>query len=80
MSEVVRRLNLTESYSIHEHLRDRDLYGQSPIDVDFINGDDNQSLSMTVTPPRRTADRNLPVPGRLRLQTGEPLGRDRSVR
>ena len=50
MTEVVRRLNLTVNYSIDERLRDKDLYGQAPIDVTFINDNDNQSLSMTITP------------------------------
>ena len=50
MTEVVRRLDLTVNYSIDERLRDKDLYGQVPIDVTFINDNDNQNLSLSVTP------------------------------
>lgn len=50
ISEVVRRLDLTVNYSIEEHLRDKDLYGESPIDVAFVNDNDDQALSMTITP------------------------------
>ena len=50
MTDVVKRLNLTINYSISERLRRRDLYGQAPIDVKFINDNDKQSLSMEITP------------------------------
>lgn len=50
MGEVVKRLNLTVNYSVRERLRDRDLYGCSPLEVDFINDNDNQTLSMELTP------------------------------
>ena len=49
MREVVRRLGLTVSYSVDEKFRARDLYGQSPIHIDFINDNDAQNLSFEVT-------------------------------
>ena len=48
MSEVVKRLHLTVNYSVRDGLRTLDLYGRSPIEVDFID-DDNQRLSLEVT-------------------------------
>ena len=45
MSEVVKRLHLTVNYSVRDGLRTLDLYGRSPIEVDFID-DDNQRLSL----------------------------------
>ena len=50
MTNVVKQLNLTVNYSVSERLRRRDLYGQAPIDVKFINDNDNQSLAMEITP------------------------------
>ena len=50
MTEVVRRLNLSVNYSVRERLQDKDLYGQAPIEVDFVNDNDNQALSMSITP------------------------------
>ena len=50
MSEVVRRLNLSVNYSIDERLRDKDLYGESPIEVSFVNDNEDQALSLSVTP------------------------------
>ena len=50
MTEVVKRLDLTVSYSVRERLRRRDLYAQSPVEVTFVNDSDNQSLSMEITP------------------------------
>ena len=50
MTEVVKRLDLTVSYSVRERLRRRDLYAQSPIEVAFVNNSDNLSLAMEVTP------------------------------
>ena len=50
MTEVVKRLDLTVSYSVRECLRRRDLYAQSPVEVTFVNDSDNQSLSMEITP------------------------------
>ena len=34
------QLNLTVNYSVSDELRRRDLYGQAPIDVKFINDND----------------------------------------
>ena len=48
MSKVVKRLHLTVNYSVRDGLRTLDLYGRSPIEVDFID-DDNQRLSLEVT-------------------------------
>ena len=48
MSEVVKRLHLTVNYSVRDGLRTLDLYGRSPIEVDFID-DDNQRLSNSRT-------------------------------
>ena len=50
MTNVVKQLNLTVNYSVSDGLRRRDLYGQAPIDVKFINDNDNQSLAMEITP------------------------------
>ncbi|MDE6622908.1 MAG: chromosome partitioning protein ParA [Alistipes sp.] len=50
MSEVVGRLNLTTGYIIRGTLRDRDLYGQSPVEVRFIDDNENQRLAMQLTP------------------------------
>ena len=50
MTEVVRRLNLTVNYTVDGRFQDRDLYGQSPVEVVFVNDSDNQSLSLEVTP------------------------------
>lgn len=50
MAEVVNRLNLTVNYSVRTGLRDSVLYGQSPIAVEFLNENKNQSLSMEITP------------------------------
>ena len=47
-NEVVKRLHLTVNYSVRDGLRTLDLYGRSPIEVDFID-DDNQRLSLEVT-------------------------------
>ena len=58
MSEVVRRLGLTTDYSVRDRLRTRDLYGQSPLRVRFIDETEDLSAELTVTP--------LPD-GRLRL-------------
>ena len=52
MSEVVKRLHLTVNYSVREGLRTADLYGRSPIEVDFINDNSKQKLSLEVTPLR----------------------------
>ena len=50
MSEVVRRLGLTTDYSVRDGLRTRDLYGQSPLRVRFI--DETEDLSAELTSPR----------------------------
>ncbi len=50
MTEVVRRLKLTVSYTVTGGLRDRDLYGQSPVEVEFVDDNENQSLRMQLTP------------------------------
>lgn len=50
MTETVKRLHLTVSYSIKERFRTRNLYGQSPVEVEFINDNENQALSLELTP------------------------------
>ena len=50
MTEVVRRLNLTVNYTVDGRFQDRDLYGQSPVEVVFVNDNDNLALSLEVTP------------------------------
>ena len=50
MADVVKRLNLTTTFAVKERLRMKDLYGQSPIEIDFVDDNDKQSLSMWVTP------------------------------
>lgn len=40
MTEVVKQLGLTVQYETKEGLRPQDLYGQSPIAVEFINDND----------------------------------------
>ncbi len=49
MREVVRRLGLTVNYTTEDGFRTRDLYGQSPISIDFINDNDAQNLSFEVS-------------------------------
>lgn len=49
MTDVVKQLHLTVNYSVRERLRTLDLYGRSPIGVEFID-DDNQAVSLEVTP------------------------------
>ena len=50
MTEVVRKLRLTTNYSVRDGLRRKDLYGQAPVDITFIDDSDNQRLSMQVVP------------------------------
>ncbi|MEG1699752.1 MAG: polysaccharide biosynthesis tyrosine autokinase [Alistipes sp.] len=50
MMETVKRLQLTVGYTTNDHLRTRDLYGQSPVEVDFIDDNAGQSLSLELTP------------------------------
>ena len=50
MAEVIDRLNLTTDYIIRGTLRDRDLYGQSPVEVEFVDDNAEQRLSMQLTP------------------------------
>ena len=47
--QVVKQLDLTVSYQTKVGLRTKDLYGQNPIKVDFINDNDRQSFSFDVT-------------------------------
>ena len=49
MMQVVKQLDLTVSYQTKVGLRTKDLYGQNPIKVDFINDNDRQSFSFDVT-------------------------------
>lgn len=49
MREVVRRLGLTVNYTTEDGFRTRDLYGQSPVQIDFIDDNDTQNLSFEVT-------------------------------
>ncbi|MBR3847394.1 MAG: chromosome partitioning protein ParA, partial [Alistipes sp.] len=50
MMEVVRELNLTTNYSAKRGLRTYDLYKIAPIEVSFINHDDQHAKDLTVTP------------------------------
>ena len=48
MEQVVRQLNLTMNYSTRRGLRMATLYKESPIEVQFINGNDFESASFEV--------------------------------
>ena len=49
MTEVVKQLGLTVQYETKEGLRPQDLYGQSPIAVEFINDNDRQGFRFEVS-------------------------------
>ena len=49
MEQVVRGLNLTVNYTTRIGLHNRTLYKQSPIDVTFVNANDNESFGFDVT-------------------------------
>lgn len=48
MLDVVQRLNLTINYSTRQGLRTVDLYKRSPINVKFVNDNDNASCAFRV--------------------------------
>lgn len=48
MLDVVQRLNLTINYSTRQGLRTVDLYKRSPINVKFVNNNENASCSFRV--------------------------------
>lgn len=48
MEQVVRQLNLTMNYSTRRGLRMATLYKESPIEVNFINGNDFEAASFEV--------------------------------
>ena len=50
MSEAVKRLNADINYTVMDYLRVKELYNQSPVQVDFVDAEPNSSLSITVTP------------------------------
>jgi len=52
MSRVVQQLDLNITYQKPRTLLDRDLYGNSPIKIDFPKSSDNQHLSLTITPQK----------------------------
>ena len=79
MSEVVKRLHLTVNYSVRDGLRTLDLYGRSPIEVDFID-DDNQRLSLEVTRARGRPDQTGGLRRQVPHQAGEAQGHPRPVR
>ena len=49
MTEVVKQLGLTVQYETKDGLRPQDLYGQSPIAVEFINDNDRQGFRFEVS-------------------------------
>ena len=49
MTQVVKELDLTKTYLQKGFFQDRDLYGRSPLDVEFINDTDEQSMRVSVT-------------------------------
>ncbi len=52
MSRVVQQLDLNTSYRKPRVLLDRDLYGNSPIKIDFLAIPDHQTLTLTVSPQK----------------------------
>ncbi|MBQ7716463.1 MAG: chromosome partitioning protein ParA, partial [Prevotella sp.] len=50
MSEAVKRLNADIDYTVMDYLRVKELYNQSPVQVEFIDAEPASVLNVTVTP------------------------------
>ena len=64
---------LTVNYSVREGLRTADLYGRSPIEVDFINDNSKQKLSGG-HPAQKRQDRADGLRGQVRDAAGDQAG------
>lgn len=49
MEQVVKRLDLTKNYSVQRGLRSVTLYNRTPINVEYINSNDHDGVSMEIT-------------------------------
>lgn len=79
MSEVVKRLHLTVNYSVRDGLRTLDLYGRSPIEVDFID-DDQPAPFARGDRARGRPDQTGGLRRQVPHQAGEAQGHPRPVR
>ncbi len=50
MDGVVRKLNLSVNYTVKEGLRMRNLYKQSPVEVEFVNSNERDQFRFDLTP------------------------------
>ncbi len=52
MESVVRKLNLSVNYTVKEGLRTRNLYKQTPVEVEFVNSNERDRFRFDLTPLR----------------------------